>query len=47
MIRSDVKQAGLVCSLIEVLMTEMHSFAVIFEGRTRFFSEKEYFCRLF
>jgi hypothetical protein len=45
--RSDVKRTGSVCSLIEVLMTEMHGFAVIFEGRTRFFAEKEYFYRIF
>jgi hypothetical protein len=47
MMRSNVRGVGSLCSLSEVLITLMHRFAVIFEERHRFFTEKEYFCRVF
>jgi hypothetical protein len=47
MIGSNVKRTGSLCRLVKVLMTVVHSFAVIFEERHRFFTEKEYFCRVF
>jgi hypothetical protein len=47
MMGSDVRGIDFLCSLREVLRTVMHSLAAIFEGKHRFFAEKEYFCRVF